>query len=62
MVKVTTESLQRNNVEVLPWPTRSLDLSPIEHLWGVLGTHLGTLQYPPHNRNDLRLRLRKLGP
>ena len=26
-----------NNVNVLPWPARSPDLSPIEHLWDHLG-------------------------
>ena len=29
--------LHRNNVQLLPWPARSPDLSPIEHLWGHLG-------------------------
>ena len=29
--------LQRNNVNVLDWPARLPDLSPIEHMWDMLG-------------------------
>lgn len=33
----TTLFLQQNNVNVLEWPARSPDMSPIEHLWDELG-------------------------
>ena len=32
-VPVCQDFLQQNNIQVLPWPARSADLSPIEHLW-----------------------------
>lgn len=34
--RLTTEFLQQANIEVLPWPALSPDLSPIEHLWDAL--------------------------
>ena len=33
----TLNFLQANNVNVLDWPARSPDISPIEHLWDHLG-------------------------
>ena len=38
--------LQRNNVNVLDWPARSPDLSPIEHMWDMLGRRV-------HERHDV---------
>lgn len=35
--RLTQDVLHRNNINVLPWPAKSLDLSPIEHLWDHLG-------------------------
>ena len=35
--RIVQQFLQQNNVDHLDWPTRSLDLSPIEHLLDILG-------------------------
>lgn len=38
--RLTQTLLQQNNVDILRWPARSPDLSPIEHLWDELGRRI----------------------
>ena len=35
--RICRQFLNRNNVNVLPWPAVSLDMNPIEHIWDYLG-------------------------
>lgn len=49
--------LAANDVEVLPWPAFSPDLSPIEHLWDVLGRAVRQRPNPPSTIPELRLAL-----
>ena len=46
----TQNILRIHNVNVLQWPARSPDLSPIEHLWD----HLGRQVRECHNVNNMR--------
>lgn len=51
---MTRDFLQMNNVLVLPWPARSPDLSPIEHVWDMMGRRLQHLRRPPNTLVELR--------
>ena len=50
--RVTMEFLNNANVDMLPWPSLSPDLSPIEHVWDMMGRRLNALQ-PPANSVDV---------
>ncbi|GFV62179.1 transposable element Tcb2 transposase [Trichonephila clavipes] len=43
-------------VNTLPWPARSPDLSPIEHIWDYLGWRVG----PPTSLKELEVRLQQI--
>ena len=51
--RVTQQFLAINNVNVLPWPARSPDMSPIEHLWDALDRQIRDRPHPPANRQAL---------
>lgn len=38
--RLTMDFLNRHNVHVLPWPAKSPDLNPIEHLWDHIGRQI----------------------
>ena len=37
VARIFRQFLNRNNVNVLPWPAVSPDMNPIEHIWDYLG-------------------------
>ena len=45
IANISQHALQ--GVQLLPWPPCSLDLSPIEHVWDMVGRRLQTLPLPP---------------
>ncbi|XP_041378949.1 titin-like [Gigantopelta aegis] len=48
IARVLQQYLNQNNVDVLLWPARSPDLSPIEHVWHEIEQRLRHLLNPPN--------------
>ena len=54
VARVCKDVLQRQNIDFLPWPALSADMSPIEHLWDLLGRRVRQQRQQPRMLNELR--------
>ena len=52
VARICRQFLNRNNVNVLPWPAVSPDMNPIEHIWDYLGRTVRA-RGNVHNLKDL---------
>ena len=52
VARIRRQFLNRNNVNVLPWPAVSPDMNPIEHIWDYLGRKVRA-RVNVHNLRDL---------
>ena len=52
VARICRPFLNRNNVNVLPWPAVSTDMNPIEHIWNYLGRKVRA-RGNVHNLRDL---------
>ena len=57
VARVNTDFWSQNNVDVLPWPTLSPHLSPIEHLWDQLYRQVRRRTQQPETLDQLRIAL-----
>ena len=53
VARVCTDFLQTQNINVLPWPAVSADMSPIEHLWDMLDRQVRQRRQQPRTLNEL---------
>ena len=60
--RVTTASLHQNNVRVMPWPSLSPDMNPIEHFGDILQRELNAFQTRPTNARQLEQAIRQIYP
>ena len=52
VARICQQFLNRNNVNILPWPSLSSDMNPIEHIWDYLGRKVRA-RGNVHNLRDL---------
>lgn len=57
--RLTISFLRDNNVSVLPWPSKSPDLNPIEHLWDELDRRVRARQPAPQSLRQLAVALQE---
>lgn len=55
--RLSTDFLRQQQFNVMPWPSLSPDLNPIEHLWDELGRRVQSRPVRPANVNQLELAL-----
>lgn len=57
--RLTTAHLNNHNVHTLPWPSKSPDFNPIEHLWDVLDQDIKKRPNQPRTLAELRHALKE---
>jgi len=52
-VRVVRDYLRDESITTLPWPARSPDLNPTEHIWDIIGRRVKERTPPVQSLNDL---------
>jgi hypothetical protein len=59
VARVTQRLFNDNNVNLLPWPASSPDLSPIEHVWHMIGRRVEDFPAPIGTLAELRVQIQR---
>ena len=57
--RAVTAYFQGSAIETLPWPARSPDLNPLEHIWNILGQQIQKMDPPPQTLDELEAALHR---
>ena len=57
--RAVIECLRQNAISTLPWPARSPDLNPLEHLWDILGRKIREITPPVQTLLELEAALHR---
>ena len=57
--RAVTAYFQGNAIETLPWPARSPDLNPLEHVWDILRRQTQKMDPPPQTLDELEAALHR---
>ncbi|GFV30798.1 transposable element Tc1 transposase [Trichonephila clavipes] len=60
VAKTVTSYLDSQQVQLLPWPAYSPDMSPIEHEWDIVGRRLARDLRPVASADELWLRIQTI--
>ncbi|GFX82393.1 transposable element Tcb1 transposase [Trichonephila clavipes] len=60
VAKTVKSYLDSQQVQLLPWPTYCLDMSPIEHVWHIVGRRLAHDFRPVASTDELWLRIQTI--
>lgn len=55
--RIVQEYLQDNGIRVLPWPSKSPDINPIENVWGEMTKAMYKHDFRPRNQEELRQKI-----
>lgn len=55
--RIVQNYLEENHIRVLPWPSKSPDINPIENVWGEMAKFMYKHNFQPRTQDELRQRI-----